>query len=125
MNVPNEKFDEWVGEAFDALPDDVTVHLHNVAILTEDYPTKEQLGKTKKEKNVTLLGLFEGYGQSKKINYGVVLPDRITLFRRPIMQLCSTEEEIKDQIMRTLRHEIAHHFGSDEKGATSASKIRK
>ena len=124
MNVPNEQFDRWVGEAMDALPEDVRQHMHNVVLLAEDYPTKEQLGKTKKE-GMTLLGIFEGYGQSKRINYGVILPDKITLFRKPIMKFCNGEQEIKDQIMRTLRHEIAHHFGSDERGATRASKIKK
>lgn len=125
MRIPNEKFDRYLEEAFERLPIYFKEKMHNVAILVDDHPTKEQLGKAKLQKNIALFGLFEGYGQSKKINMGAVLPDRITLFRRPIMDNCSTEEAIKDQIESTLRHEIAHHFGSDEGGARKAGKINK
>lgn len=124
MNIPQEQFDKYVEEAFDALPEDVHIHLNNVAILVEDYPTKEQLGKTKLPNNLTLYGLFEGYAQSARLNFGAVLPDRITIFRKAIMHNCATEEDIKKQVTSTLKHEIAHHFGSSEKGAKLAGKIK-
>lgn len=69
-----------------------------------------------------LFGIFEGRAQGRRINIGAVLPDRITLFRVPIMNSCDNIETLKKQISKTLRHEIAHHFGSDELGAINASK---
>ena len=97
--------------------------MHNVAILTADSPTKEQLGKTGRHgRNYMLFGLFEGYGQSSRQNFGPVLPDKITIFRKPICSYASNIEEAKRQIISTIKHEIAHHFGSDEKGAHQAGK---
>lgn len=125
MNISNEEFDRYLEEAFDNLPEHFKEKLYNVAIMVDDYPTKEQLGKTKLLKDDLLYGLFEGVGQSARINFGVVLPDRITIFRKSIMRNHNTLEDIKKQIDSTLRHEISHHFGSDEKGARSAGKIIK
>ena len=70
----------------------------------------------------SLLGIYEGYIQSRKTNVGVVLPDKITLFRVPIINSCSSLEKCKKIITKTLKHEIAHHFGSDELGARKAEK---
>lgn len=124
MRIPNDKFDRYVEEAFDRLPEYFKEKMNNVALLVDDRPTKDQSGKVRLQKNIALFGLFEGYGQSKRINMGPVLPDRITLFRKAIMDHCNNEEEIKAQIESTLRHEIAHHFGSDEGGAKKAGKIK-
>jgi predicted Zn-dependent protease with MMP-like domain len=68
------------------------------------------------------LGLYEGYHQAKRLNIGLVFPDRITLFKKSIESMCRTEEELKKQITSTVRHEIAHHFGSDEMGAQKAGQ---
>ena len=91
--------------------------LNNLALFIEDYPSAEQLKKTKLKKDDFLFGLFEGYAQAKKLNLGIVLPDRITIFRQAIIKSCKNEREIKLKIIATVNHEIAHHFGSDEKGA--------
>jgi predicted Zn-dependent protease with MMP-like domain len=122
MRLSEERFNKYVEEAFDSLSEEIKDKLNNVAILVEDYPTKEQLHKVKLAKDAVLFGLFEGYGQAKKINFGPVLPDRITLFRKAILNYCDNDNELKRQIANTLKHEIAHHFGSDESGARKASK---
>ena len=85
MNISREKFEQLVAKAIDNLPEEIRAKLHNVAILVEDYPTKEQLGKAgRSRRDYMLFGLFEGYAQSKRLNFGPVLPDKITIFKKPI-----------------------------------------
>lgn len=122
MHVSKNQFEKWVAEAIDSVPERFEEKINNLAFFVEDYPTMEQLKKARLlgRKNVALLGLYEGYYQSKRLDIGPVFPDRITIFKKPIESLCQTEEELRRQISRTVRHEIAHHFGSDEKGAQKA-----
>lgn len=122
MKLSREEFEKTVEQALDSLPEKFKLRLHNVAIFVEDFPTDTQLKKVRMRNRYGLFGLFEGYGQSKRLNFGPVLPDRITIFRIPIINACETEEQIKKQIESTVKHEIAHHFGSDEKGAQKAGK---
>jgi predicted Zn-dependent protease with MMP-like domain len=123
MNIPKEKFTRLVEEALDSLPEKFKEHINNVAIFVEDYPTKEQLGKIGRgRRDYMLFGLFEGYAQARRLNFGPVLPDRITIFRKPICQYAESEEEVKRQVISTVKHEIAHHFGLDEAGARKASR---
>lgn len=120
--VSEENFKKLVAEALDDLPDKFKEKLHNLAILVADRPSKEQLKKLKMNNNYFLYGLFEGYVQSKRINFGAVLPDRITIFRQSICGHSSSIEEIRNRVKSTVKHEIAHHFGSDEKGARKAGR---
>lgn len=122
MIISKEKFEFLVAEALDSLPDKFKANLHNVAIFVEDCISKAQLKKTGRTRGAVIFGLFEGYAQAKRLNFGPVLPDRITIFRRAICDFYSSEDEIKKSIISTIKHEIAHHFGSDEKGASKASK---
>ena len=98
--------------------------LNNVAIFVEDYPSKGQRKKLGVSRDYVLFGLFEGYCQAKKLNLGPVLPDRITIFRQAICKLSSNEGEIRNKIINTLKHEIAHHLGSGETGARKAARKR-
>ncbi|MFH0929951.1 MAG: metallopeptidase family protein [Candidatus Moraniibacteriota bacterium] len=122
MRVSKKQFEKWVAEAIEGVPENFWERIHNLAFFVEDQPTREQLKKARLQgrKNILLLGLYEGYHQSKRLNVGPVFPDRITIFKKPIESLCRTEEALKKQIFSTVRHEIAHHFGSDEKGAQKA-----
>ena len=124
MQVSKDQFEKWVAEAIDNVPEKFQERINNLAFFVEDYPTREQLRKAKLEgrKGILLLGLYEGYHQSKRLDVGPVFPDRITIFKKPIESLSRTEEELKNQISKTVRHEIAHHFGSDEKGAQKAGR---
>jgi predicted Zn-dependent protease with MMP-like domain len=125
MTISREKFEELVAEALDSLPEKFRQKMNNVAIFVEDKPTREQLGKTGRGKrDWALFGLFEGYAQGRGINVGPVLPDRITIFRIPICQEARSEAEVKRQVISTVKHEIAHHFGLDEVGARKASRKR-
>ena len=124
MQVSKEQFEKWVAEAMSSVPKKFQERIHNLAFFVEDYPTREQMKKARLEgrKSVLLLGLYEGYHQSKRLDVGPVFPDRITIFKKPIESLSRTKEELKNQIVSTVRHEIAHHFGSDEKGAQKAGR---
>ena len=124
MQVSKVQFEKWVAEAVGNVPEKFQKRINNLAIFLEDYPTKDQLKRARLEgrKGVLLLGLYEGYHQSKRLDTGPVFPDRITIFKKPVESICQTKEELKDQILKTVRHEIAHHFGSDEKGAQKAGR---
>jgi len=122
MKISKEKFEQLVEEAVDSLPEKFKIKLHNVAIFIENYPSKEQLKKLGVSRDYSLFGLFEGYCQAKRLNFGPVLPDRITIFRNAICQHYSNESEIKQQIISTVKHEIAHHLGFDEAGARKVSR---
>jgi len=121
MDVSKEKFEQWMAEAIDNLPGDLLEKINNVAFFVEDHPTKEQKKKAGLGKNHVLLGLYEGYQQGRKRPVSGVLPDKITLFRQAIAERCDSEQAARNQIFRTLKHEIAHHFGSDEEGARKAA----
>lgn len=122
LNIDKQKFEEIVNSALENLPDKFKEKLNNVAIFVEDEPTAEQLKKVNLSRGDLLFGLFEGYAQARKLNFGPVLPDRITIFSLAILNQASTLDEAKNQIISTVKHEIAHHFGSDEKGAAKAGR---
>lgn len=122
MKITREKFEELVGEAIENLPDKFKGKLYNVAIFVEDCPSAAQLRKLGIGDNAILYGLFEGYAQAKRLNLGPVLPDRITIFRQAICGSSSSEQEVKERVASTVKHEIAHHFGSGEPGARKAGR---
>lgn len=120
--MEKSQFEKIVSQALESLPEKFWNRLNNVAIFAEDEPTEEQLNKVKLRKGDLLFGLFEGYAQGRKINVGPVLPDRITIFRIAILSQSDNIAELKQKIISTVKHEIAHHFGSDESGAAKAGK---
>ena len=113
MHITDEMFDQLIQRAMIELPQDYIKNLDNVAITYEDEPTKDQLVANNVGPHQLLLGLYEGVPQTARYasSYSGVLPDRITLFKLPIMHVASTPAEFYEQIKRTLWHEIAHHYG--------------
>lgn len=122
MQINKQEFEKTVEQALESLPEKFKSKLNNVAIFAEDEPTPEQLDKVNLRRGDILFGLFEGYAQAKRLNFGPVLPDRITIFRKAILSQSDNMAELKQKIISTVKHEIAHHFGSDEKGAAKAGK---
>ncbi len=120
-----EKFGEMVKEGIEAIPERFLEKLDNVDIVTEDKPTPYQLRKLRARKNLIIFGLYEGVPQTKRGPYGQVLPDKITIFKGPIEKAASSEEEIREIVKNTVWHEIAHHFGMDEKRVREAEVRRK
>ncbi|MFA5451070.1 MAG: metallopeptidase family protein [Dehalococcoidales bacterium] len=109
------EFERLVTEAIDELPDELHSRLENVAISVDDWPTKYQIGKAGLRQGMVLLGLYEGIPLTKRgTHYGMVTPDKITIFQKPIEAKCKNEVSMKNEIQRVVRHEIAHHFGIGE-----------
>jgi predicted Zn-dependent protease with MMP-like domain len=112
MTLSDEQFDAYITRAMDELPQKYIKGLDNVAIVQADEPTPEQRIKMKLDDNALLLGLYEGIPLTQRGNgYSFVLPDKITLFKGPILSVTRNEAELFDQIKRTLWHEIAHYYG--------------
>jgi len=111
--MDRKRFSILVSRALDNLPDEFLDIMDNVEVVVEDYPTRAQCQGSKRTE---LLGLYEGIPLTERdTHYGLVLPDKITIFQKPIAAICSSDAEIIDQVEKTVRHEIAHHFGmSDE-----------
>jgi predicted Zn-dependent protease with MMP-like domain len=111
--MTRERFEELVAKAVDDLPEEFRAELENVDVVVQDSPSKRQLARI--GRGMTLLGLYEGVPQIKRTQgYGMVLPDRIVIFQKPIQDQCRSQAEIEAEIGRVVRHEIAHHFGMDE-----------
>lgn len=116
--ISHEDFESLVEEALESIPDALWQSIDNLGIVVETWPTAAQRASVGLERRSLLLGLYEGVpltarGQS----YGLITPDRITIFRGPILQICGANPSaIRAQVRRTVLHEIAHHFGiSDER----------
>ncbi|GAA4210092.1 metallopeptidase family protein [Actinocatenispora rupis] len=106
MAMGRERFEDLVADALDAVPAGLMKLLSNVVILVEDDPPTH---------DPHLLGLYEGYALTDRgWDYGAVLPDRITIFRNPILAVCATETDVVREVGVTVVHEIAHHFGIDD-----------
>ncbi len=94
------------------LPNGVQRMLDNVAVVVEDEPSSDQLLEMDGD---TLFGLYQGVPLTERgSGYSMVLPDKITVFRRPIEDACSTPQQIEDEVRITVIHELAHHLGIDE-----------
>ncbi|MBU2036948.1 metallopeptidase family protein [Patescibacteria group bacterium] len=120
--MERDAFEKLVAEAMDEIPPEFLAQLKNVAVVVEDEPSEEQLKKLKLRRDLTLLGLYEGVPLTRRGEYTMTLPDKITIFKNSIELVAQTAEEIKKIVKDTVRHEIAHHFGSDERGASKAAK---
>lgn len=113
-SVSQEEFDKLVSASLDELPEKYISKLNNVVIVTEDEPTPEQRAKLHLHQGQTLFGLYEGIPMTQRNNnYSFVLPDKITIFKRPIEWQSHDGESLKAQVKHTLWHEIAHFFGLD------------
>jgi len=114
--MDREKFETLVVEAIDNLPLEFRNKLENVDVIVEDWPTSRQLKEVKLSHRSQLLGLYEGVPQIERgRGYGLVPPDKISIFRKPIEGQCHSNEEIGVKITEVVCHEIAHHFGIDER----------
>ena len=115
LYVDSDNFTRLVEEALEALPAEFKAVLDNVAVVVEEYPTPEQKRTLHLRHGSSLFGLYEGIPQGKRTNYSMVLPDKITIFQKPIEAFCETEEAIKEQVRKTVLHEIGHHLGMNDK----------
>jgi predicted Zn-dependent protease with MMP-like domain len=113
----DQDFAQMVAEAIDALPEDFREKLDNVEVVVEDWPDPATLRLAGVRHRAGLLGFYHGVPLSNRPHdYGMVLPDRISIYRGPILEQCRTRLEVRRLAAHVLQHEIAHHFGiSDER----------
>jgi predicted Zn-dependent protease with MMP-like domain len=124
--LDQKKFEIMVEEAISLIPKRFLDKLDNVGIVVENEPSPSQLRKLKIRKGWTLFGLYEGVPQAKRnAYYGAVLPDKITIFQKPIEQAARDVEDVKKIVRDTVWHEIAHHFGMDETRVRRAESKRR
>lgn len=111
-----EKFDRLVREAYLDIPAAFRRRIENVAIVVEEEPTAEDLHRAGCPRGSTLLGLYHGIPLTHRTSsYGMVLPDRISLYRGPIERAARSEDELRHVIRETLWHEVGHYFGLSER----------
>jgi len=113
LEINDEEFQELINQAFDELPKRHTDNLKNVAILYEDEPTPEQREKLKLRDDQSLYGLYEGVPLAFRQGQPALYPDRITLFKIPLLQSSRDMRMLKAGIKHTLWHEIGHYYGLD------------
>ena len=127
-NMERQKFEAIVFRAIEALPAEFKGKLENVDIIVEDWPSPNQISRLGLGYQTQLLGLYEGVPQTTRDSgYNLVLPDKITIFQKPIEMKCRSDKEIEMEIGRVVRHEIAHHFGIDDAALykIESQKLRK
>lgn len=121
-----ERFQRHVMDAVASLPPDFLERLENLEVVAEDAPDAEQLTSLGMGPDETLLGLYEGVPLTERTShYGMVAPDKITIFRGPIEDCCRNDAEIIRQIHETVYHEIAHHFGISDTRLEELQKGRR
>ena len=100
------EFDALVDRALDEIPDEIAVLVRNVVVLVEDEPP---------EGEPDLLGLYDGIALTERWGEPMMeLPDRIFIYRRPLLEMCDSRQELVDEVRITVVHEVAHHFGIDD-----------
>lgn len=114
LELTDEKFDALITRAMDELPQEYIRGLQNVAIVMADEPSDHQRYKLQLRHDHLLLGLYEGVPLTARTgNEAGLLPDKITLFKYPILAVSRDESGLFEQVKRTLWHEIAHYYGLD------------
>lgn len=112
INVSDELFSKMLADGIDAIPDEFASRMKNIAITWDYQPTKWQRLKTRVGQSRLLLGLYEGIPLTGRTNnYSLVLPDKITIFKKPLEQISVDEMDLANKVKHTVWHEIAHHFG--------------
>lgn len=112
MNLTDQQFEQLITTAMNELPQEYIANLDNVAIVQADEPSDEQKEKMHIDGNTLLLGLYEGVPLTQRgNNYTFVLPDKITLFKYPLLAVSHDEADLYQHIKRTLWHEMAHFYG--------------
>ena len=111
--MDTRRFERLVLQAIEELPPAFQERMDNLDIVVEDWASPNQLIGSGIEEKESLLGLYEGIPLPDRYDYNLVLPDKITLFKKAIESICETDDEIVTEVRTTVVHEIAHHFGID------------
>ena len=113
--VQRVRFRRLVQRALDSIPPQLAERIDNVEIFVRSRPTADELDAAGLQRGQMLLGLYQGHPlTSRASHYDNALPDRITLYQDAIEAVCATEDDVVEQVRRTVLHEIAHFFGIDD-----------
>lgn len=110
--MSRRRFERLVSRAVRELPPEIRNRLDNVAITVEDWPSEEDLRAAGLGPGETLFGLYQGTPLTgRTTDYGLALPDKITIYQGPLEQACASDWAIRAEVQTTVIHEFAHHFG--------------
>lgn len=114
VHVSRNTFEDLVLQALDNVPVRLRDRIENLDVIVKDWPAKKELASVGLNERRSLLGLYEGVPLTARSHYNLVIPDKITIYQRPIEALSETRKDITENVRKTLIHEIAHHFGIDD-----------
>lgn len=108
--MSDDEFDDAAARALEMIPDELASKIDNVAVFVEDRYQPQPW----EDPDTVLLGLYEGIPLTERGGEPWAMPDTITIYKEPILQMCETPEEVVEQITITVIHEVAHFFGIDD-----------
>jgi len=115
MKLARRKFEVLVARALDGLPELIGERMDNIDVVIEEWPAREQYRRLGLNPDEWLFGLYEGTPLLERgITSDPLLPDKSTIFKGPLEEACENEDQVAEEIRRTVVHEVAHHFGIDE-----------
>ncbi len=114
VHIPRREFERLVLAALEDLPASIRDRVDNLDIVVQNWPSPEELRRQGIPNRYGLLGLYQGIPLTQRGHYDMALPDKITIYRRPIEAMCATREQVVRQVRTTVIHEVAHHFGIDD-----------
>lgn len=114
--MEKREFEKLVTEAIEELPKSFKGKMENIYVVVEDFPSREVMKQQKLRSVFNILGLYQGIPlKTRGISYTNVLPDRITIYQKPIESICENKTQVRKRIKEVLIHEVGHHFGFNEK----------
>lgn len=126
ISLSDEEFELLMVDGIRAIPEKFKRLLSNVVVVWSEAPTTEQLKKIHLRPQQALFGLYEGIPQTARgANYSGVLPDKVTIFKKAILDSCSSLDQARTQVAETIWHELAHHFGLSENRVRAAQTKRR
>lgn len=115
VSMEREQFEQLVAEAIESLPPEFLESLENIDVVVQDWPTRDQLASVGLRRRGEILGLYEGIPLTQQgKRHAMTVPDKITIFQKPIEMTYRSDSGIVHGIAETVRHEIAHHFGIND-----------
>lgn len=113
LHISDDEFNGIVADAIDAVPPRYQKRMENVAFIVEDQPTEEQHNRLKLRPGESLFGLYEGVPLPQRGGSTKLLPDKITIFKLPLLRYSRDIEDLRQRVGKTVWHEVAHYFGLD------------